>query len=207
MAWIVGDTPPRPVWSETTHRTWHRRGSLTGRSTSPNVREGCADVSSVAPDGVVIVLRRLRSALLIVLAAVVGALLGRLATELRHRSETGEELTGALHEISLDPRTLSPRELVPGIVAAVRVHDVPWSYLHVPPWLAALSVNCGAAVLARELAQIGDLTRGGPSNDWGASAWEPGAWESRQSAVDVRATPGDDAEPARPSGPSAVDAD
>ena len=99
-------------------------------------------------------LRWLASTLGIVLAAVAGALLGRLAAELRRRAERGGDLADVLDEVSLDPRTLTPREVVPGLVAAVRVGDVPWSYLHIPRWLAALCVNGGAAVLARELAQI-----------------------------------------------------
>jgi len=40
---------------------------------------------------------------------------------------------------------------------------VPWSYLHIPRWLAALCVNGGAAVLARELAQIEELMELRPS--------------------------------------------
>ena len=131
-------------------------------------------------------LRRLRSLLLIALGAVAGALAGRLAAELRRRAEAGEELGGALEAVSLNPRTLSPRELVPGVVAAVRVRDVPWSYLHVPSWLAALSVNFGAAALARELEQLGELTRGG---GWGGRSWEPGGWDGDEAAeprVEVR---------------------
>ena len=134
-------------------------------------------------------LRRLRSLLLIALGAVAGALAGRLAAELRRRSEAGEELGGALNSVSLNPRTLSPRELVPGIVAAVRVRDVPWSYLHVPSWLAALAVNFGAAALARELAQLSELTRGG---GWGSPAWEPGGWDGEEAVqpdVEVRDAP------------------
>lgn len=134
-------------------------------------------------------LRRLRSLLLIALGAVAGALAGRLAAELRRRSEAGEKLGGALDSVSLNPRTLSPRELVPGIVAAVRVRDVPWSYLHLPSWLAALAVNFGAAALARELAQLSELTRGG---GWGAPAWEPGDWDGEggdQPDVEVRDAP------------------
>ncbi len=108
-------------------------------------------------------LRWLSSTLWIVLAAVAGALLGRLAAELRRRAEHGDELAGVLDHVSLDPRTLTPREVVPGLVAAVRVGDVPWSYLHIPRWLAALCVNGGAAALARELAQIEELMELRPS--------------------------------------------
>jgi hypothetical protein len=148
-------------------------------------------------------LRRLRSLLLIALGAVVGALAGRLAAELRRRSEAGEELGGALDSVSLNPRTLSPRELVPGIVAAVRVRDVPWSYLHLPSWLAALAVNFGAAALARELAQLSELTRGG---GWGAPAWEPGGWDGEEAVqpdVEVRDAPAQTSEPQAPQAPQA----
>ncbi len=143
-------------------------------------------------------LRWLHTTLWIALAAVVGALLGRLAAELRHRAESGDDLVGALDEISLDPRTLAPRELVPGLVAAVRARDVPWSYLHVPPWLAALSVNCGAAVLARELAQLDELMDVRPPQDRGTPAWEPGAPASDEPIIDVREVTDDSAGPGSP---------
>ncbi len=147
-------------------------------------------------------LRRLRSALLIALAAVIGALAGRLAAEMRRRAEAGEPPKGALGEVSLNPRTLSPRELVPGIVAAVRVRDVPWSYLHIPSWFAALSVNFGAAALARELEQLGELTRGGGR---GGQVWEPGGWERAEVGVEVRDAT-DETPPASASAAGGMDA-
>lgn len=133
-------------------------------------------------------LRWLWSTLCIVFAAVAGALLGRLAAELRRRAEQGDDLYGALDEVSLDPRSLTPREVVPGLVAAVRVGDVPWSYLHLPRWLAALSVNCGAAVLARELAQIEELMelRPTPSPDAATGVRAaPGAPEGAETPADA----------------------
>ena len=110
-------------------------------------------------------LRRLYPLLLIALGAIAGALAGRITAELRRRAETGEELSGALDQISLNPRTLSPRELVPGIVAAVRVRDVPWCYLNLPPWTAAL---------AHELAQLDQLIR---DNSWATPPWAADSWD------------------------------
>ncbi len=119
-------------------------------------------------------LRRLYPLLLIALGAIAGALAGRITAELRRRAETGEELSGALDQISLNPRTLSPRELVPGIVAAVRVRDVPWCYLNLPPWMAAMSVNFGTAALAHELAQLDQLIR---DNSWATPPWAADSWD------------------------------
>lgn len=129
--------------------------------------------------------RWLWSTLWIVLAAVAGALLGRLAAELRRRAEQGDDLYGALDEVSLDPRSLTPREVVPGLVAAVRVGDVPWSYLHLPRWLAALCVNCGAAVLARELEQIEELMELRPTPSPDAATGAPGAPEGAETPADA----------------------
>jgi hypothetical protein len=94
-------------------------------------------------------MRFLRAVFLTLAGAALGAVLGRLVAGLRRESQ-GEEAM-AFDAGSLTP---SPQELVPGIVAAMRVTDAPWSALHVPPWLAAFVVNFSMAALGRELGPL-----------------------------------------------------
>jgi hypothetical protein len=91
-------------------------------------------------------LRRLRVVLIAVGFAALGAMAGRVAAELRRRHELGEPL-----EVTPEVVTPRPQEIVPGLVAALRVHDRPWSYLHIPSWLAAFWVNFAFSALGREL--------------------------------------------------------
>lgn len=95
-------------------------------------------------------LRRLRSAFLVLVAAALGAAAGRVALEARRRQEAG------LDPLGLDIRrvTLRPQDLVPGIVAAFRMKDPPWSWLHIPAPLAALAVNFGVAAFGGDLAAL-----------------------------------------------------
>lgn len=94
-------------------------------------------------------LRRLRAIVMVALFALIGAVIGRLTADLRRQTEAGEE-----PHIDLDAITLRPRDVVPGLVAAMRVRDRPWSYLHIPSWLAALSVNFGLAALGGDLSEL-----------------------------------------------------
>lgn len=98
-------------------------------------------------------LRRLRSLILILLFALAGALLGRIAAEVRRRQEAGED------PADIDIRTIRirPADLVPGLVAAVRVHDQPWSWLRIPSWLAAFSVNLAVAAVGGDLSRFRDM--------------------------------------------------
>src|SRR5207245_983745 len=81
--------------------------------------------------------------------AALGAAAGRLVARWRADSEAG--LDPQLDMAAAQPR---PRALVPGLVAALRVTDRPWSYLHSPAWLAAFGVNFAVAALARELGPL-----------------------------------------------------
>lgn len=94
-------------------------------------------------------LRRLRSLAIILLAAAAGAVLGRLALEARKNVDQGEPATA----IDLDRITLRAQDFVPGLVAAFRVNDPPWSWLPIPAWLAAFLVNFGVGAVG------GDMTR------------------------------------------------
>ena len=91
-------------------------------------------------------IRAVRRAILVVVYAVLGAVAGRVAMDLRQRQLRGEPL-----EVKLDASTLRPQEIVPGIIAAMRVRDRPWSYLRIPGWFAAFAVNFAVSALGREL--------------------------------------------------------
>ena len=91
-------------------------------------------------------LRKIRIALIVAGCAVLGAAAGRVAADLRRRREQGEPL-----EVTREAAIPRPQEVVPGLIAALRVSDRPWSVLHVPSWLAAFAVNFAFSALGREL--------------------------------------------------------
>ncbi len=98
-------------------------------------------------------LRRLRLVLLVAIAAVAGAVAGRVAAEARRRHDAGEEPAG----LDLSAITVRPQDLVPGLVAALRVRDRPWSWLHIPSWLAAFGVNFGVAAVGGDLSRLREM--------------------------------------------------
>ncbi len=93
--------------------------------------------------------RRIVSILFAVAFAAAGVVAGRLFVDLRRQVDEGEELHIDTSRIRIDPR-----ELVPGLIAAMRVHDRPWSFLHVPSWLAAFAINFSFVAFASELAPV-----------------------------------------------------
>jgi hypothetical protein len=93
--------------------------------------------------------RHLRKFILIGLAAVIGSALGRYAAQVHARMDAGEDPLGA--EFELDIR---PQQLVPGVVAAFRVGEPPWSWLHVPAWLAAFATNFVVAAVGGDLDRL-----------------------------------------------------
>jgi len=95
--------------------------------------------------------RRLRNLILIALAGVAGALLGRYAARMHARIDAGEDPFEA--EFDLDIR---PQEVVPGLVAAFRVGEPPWSWLHIPGWLAAFGTNFAVAAVGGDLDRLRD---------------------------------------------------
>ena len=96
-------------------------------------------------------IRSVRRAVMVMVYAVVGAVAGRVAMDLRQRHLRGEPL-----EVKLDASSLRPQEVVPGLIAAMRVRDRPWSYLHIPGWFAAFAVNFAVSALGRELRPVDD---------------------------------------------------
>jgi hypothetical protein len=89
--------------------------------------------------------RRLIAILLTVAWALAGAAAGHAVAEMRRRKELGD--TSLPEPGDLFPR---PQEIVPGLIAAMRVRERPWSFLHIPPWFAAFAISFGFAVVSRE---------------------------------------------------------
>jgi len=99
------------------------------------------------------------------------------------RRESASEYTSGAAPVADEP-VLRPRDVIPGLVAALRVHDKPWSFLHIPAWLAAFAVNFGLAAMGRELGPLGNSLRGGddgwgrPAPRWTEARVVPGAAEA-----------------------------
>ena len=138
-------------------------------------------------------IRRLRLLVSAVLFAVLGAAAGRLAADFRRQRAAGEQ-----PHIDLDRVELRPRDVVPGIVAAMRVSGRPWSWLHIPPWLAAFTVNFCIAAWGRELGPLGR-----------AAGINMGDVDDAAAGDEAEAWPGAPAEPATAGngGPAGPDAD
>ncbi len=94
-------------------------------------------------------MRRVLSLLFALGCAILGAAAGRAIVRWREDTAAGRE--PSIDLASLRP---TPREVLPGLVAALRVHDQPWSYLHIPSWLAAFAVNAALGGLSKELAPL-----------------------------------------------------
>lgn len=94
--------------------------------------------------------RRLRNLLLIAFAAGLGALVGRWVAEARARVDSGDDpLAVDLHDLQI-----RPQDFVPGVVAAFRVGEPPWSWLHIPSWFAAFATNFAAAAVGGDLDRL-----------------------------------------------------
>lgn len=102
-------------------------------------------------------LKRLRSLLLIAIGAIAGAVCGRIFAQMR-AARLDPDAAAPLAEHGI---RLRPQELVPGVVAALRVGEAPWSWLHVPGWLAAFAVNFAAAALAGDLGRLREMFEAG----------------------------------------------
>ncbi len=89
----------------------------------------------------------IRRVVVAVLFAALGAVLGRVVSASRLRAQAGEPFEPSVDDLAVP----SVRDLVPGLVAALRVNDRPWSYLHLPPWLAAFALSFLVAAFGRDL--------------------------------------------------------
>ena len=128
-------------------------------------------------------LGRLRTSLFVLIGAAAGAVLGRVVLEARRRQEAG------LDPLGLDVRrvTLRPQDLVPGIVAALRVNDAPWSWLHIPSPLAAFGVNLSVAAFGGDLASLRQAVERAATGALGFDAhemWSGGTWRPAVAVVD-----------------------
>ena len=94
-------------------------------------------------------MRWFRRVLLAVAFAALGAAAGRFFAESRRRADAEEPFDPAASAASAAAMP-GLRDLIPGLVAALRVGDRPWSYLHLPPWLAAFAVNFVVAAFGRD---------------------------------------------------------
>lgn len=99
-------------------------------------------------------MRRIRTLILVIIAAVGGAILGRMAADARRQHEAGESFQPAAV-------TLKPQDLIPGIVAAMRVRDRPWSWLHIPSWFAAFAVNFAVGAIGSDLQRLREMAERG----------------------------------------------
>lgn len=81
-------------------------------------------------------MRRLRTILLTIGFAVAGAVAGRMAANAQRRAAGDDRPPGGTSLTGLGPQAV-----IPGLIAATRVGERPWSLLHIPPWLAAGVVN------------------------------------------------------------------
>ena len=95
---------------------------------------------------------RIRFLLFIAVAAIAGAVAGRVAAEVRRQQEAGEPLNLSLSDVKI-----RVQDVVPGLVAAARVRDTPWSWLHIPSWLAAFGVNFGVGAVGGDLSRIREM--------------------------------------------------
>ena len=99
-------------------------------------------------------MRRIRTLIFVIIAAVGGAILGRMAADARRQREAGEPFQPAAV-------TLKPQDLIPGIVAAMRVRDRPWSWLHIPSWFAAFAVNFAVGAIGSDLQRLREMAERG----------------------------------------------
>jgi len=139
-------------------------------------------------------LRKFRIVLIAVGFAVLGAVAGRVAADLRRRREQGEPL-----EVTREATIPRPQEVVPGLIAALRVRDRPWLYLQIPGWFAAFAVNFAFSALGRELRPF---ARSG----FGEEPATGPVW-TRDAAAEARTTivpPADALEPADEAAPAEV---
>lgn len=137
-------------------------------------------------------LRRLRSVIFVLIAAALGAVLGRLALQARQRVDAGESPT----DIDFSQVSLRLPDVIPGLVAAFRVSDAPWSWFHIPSWLAAFAVNFGVGAAGGDIAALKERAERMAFDAVGLDAREfgmGGDWED------------DEASPPSTSGPSVAD--
>lgn len=91
-------------------------------------------------------MRFVRNALAALLFAFLGALAGRMVAQVRR-----QQAAGLAPAPDFEAARPGPKELMPGLIAALRVRDRPWSFLHLPSWLAAFAVNFAFAAFGNEL--------------------------------------------------------
>jgi hypothetical protein len=94
-------------------------------------------------------LRWLRNLFFALAFALAGAIAGRIVSNYRTALDAGSAVASA--RLDQGVLRLRPRDVLPGLIAALRAGEAPWSYLRVPAWLAAFVVNFGFSAFAKEL--------------------------------------------------------
>ncbi|MBM4415950.1 MAG: hypothetical protein FJ035_06845 [Chloroflexi bacterium] len=122
-----------------------------------------------------------RSAATAAACALLGAVAGRVAAATREQAAAGRPLRLQAAQI-----TVRGRDVVPGLVAALRVNDRPWSYLGVPAWLAAFVVNFSLIEANRELEPLIGMLRGGAAREVTVGPPRPAVWTVEAPAPAVR---------------------
>lgn len=129
--------------------------------------------------------RRVLGFLFAVLAGIAGAFAGRYVARMREQPTAAYAAAEApLQDAEVRVR---PRDVVPGLIAALRVHDRPWSYLHIPAWLAAFGVNFAIAAMGRDLGPLGNTLRG-DEDGWGWGRPAP-RWTEARVVAEAGETP------------------
>lgn len=132
-------------------------------------------------------LRHLRNFIFVIAFAALGAVAGRVAAEARSRQRAGKEPAG----IDLAAVTLRPRDVIPGIAVAMRIGRRPWSFLHIPPWIAAFATNFGVAMYGSEIEAFTGAHDGDPvAEPWGEAAPAPGSGAEPAPMPDAAPSPG-----------------
>ena len=94
--------------------------------------------------------RRSRNLILVVIAACAGALIGRWVAEARARLDRGEDPLA----LDLNDLQVRPQDIIPGVVAAFRVGEPPWSWFRLPGWLAAFGTNFVTSAIGGDLDRL-----------------------------------------------------
>lgn len=137
-------------------------------------------------------LRRLRTLFFVAVAAALGAVLGRVVLQARERVDAG----GAATDIDLGQISLRFPDVIPGLVAAFRVKDAPWSWFHIPPWLAAFAVNFGVGAAGGDIATLKARAERMAFDAVGLDAREfgmGGDWDAEDDDGDTASSDGPDA--------------
>lgn len=99
----------------------------------------------------------LRTLVFTVLFALLGAMAGRVFAEQRRWTDNVHTMPPKVNVVIAPPR---PQEIIPGLVAAIRIGNRPWSFLRISPWLAAFVVNFLITAMGQKLQPLAHQDNG-----------------------------------------------